>query len=453
MTYQFDVFGQPVSVYDEDGKGASYKYSGLENKQHNMTMSSASYGYIPGGEPVKESTFNYGGAFWTLPDYAEIQNGTVTIGEGGVCYQHLNLKKGKYKIVAYFDTMTNDTECVVKVTTEWGETFTSAPSTDLNKSSPVVLEFEAQYNGGGYTVVFECTKGVAIVNQIGGYKLPYTNKTNYISFGDFDYINAGYELVSEWMFNQAYFGANKKNLLNYTNEYSNVLEILPSCAPMATPYNRVYCSPYISGTKGEVLLLSGWAKATAINSDNCAFALKIQLNNTDGTTTTKILNFNNNITDWQFGSIAVPVEKDFSSATVTIDYSNQVNTGYFDDIQLIKDNATSYVYDDEGNVVSVKTAVSDSEYKYDGNSRLVSAVDTIGQNFKYSYDDNHNLTSAVSDAATVIRYTYNSYGQAEFTETYANTAYETPKDNGNYYIFLRGTGLYLTYDESKLVND
>ncbi len=454
MTYQFDVFGQPISVYDEDGKGASYKYSGLENKQHNMTMSSASYGYIPGGETVKESNFYYGGAFWNTAGNVEFINDSYTLNANSRIYQNVSFLKGTHKIVVNYNKISENSEGIVSISNYNGISILNTAVIDNKDGSySAELEISADYDGTNAELSFECSTGNIKVNSVKSYKSPYTSKVNYITDGSFDYIAAGYESFPEWEMNEALFGAQRVGAPDYTNNMSNVMLVLPSCAPMATPYNRVYCSPYISGTKGEVLLLSGWAKATAINDDNCAFALEIQLNNTDGTTTTKTLDFNNNITDWQFGSIAIPVEKDFSSATVTIDYSNQVNTGYFDDIQLIKDNATSYVYDDEGNVISVKTAVSDSQYKYDGNSRLVSAVDTIGQNFKYSYDDNHNLTSAVSDAATVIRYTYNSYGQAEFTETYANTAYETPEDNGNYYIFLRGTGLYLTYDESKLVND
>ncbi|MBR3870068.1 MAG: hypothetical protein IKJ17_01000, partial [Clostridia bacterium] len=87
MTYLFDVYGQPVSVYDEEGNGASYKYSGIENKKHNLTLSSATYGYIPGGDLVKEGDFSYGGAFWSTTGNAEYTGSGFTLSEGEKIYQ------------------------------------------------------------------------------------------------------------------------------------------------------------------------------------------------------------------------------------------------------------------------------------------------------------------------------------------------------------------------------
>lgn len=458
MTYQFDILGQPVCIYDEDGKGATYKYSNSESAPHQLTLSSASYGYIAGGDIVKEGNFGYEGAFWETTGNSTYMDGDFWLDENSSIYQNLSFSKGKYKIIATFDYIIEDSSGVFNIDNTNGinilDTVTSVVYQNGNyKKYSTEIEIEVEVDGANATVVFECLEGEIFVYSIMGYNSPYTSKINYVTEGSFNYVCAEYETVYSWEMDEAYFGAEEIRIADRQNDMNSVMCIYPSCSPAQVPYNRVYCEPSCSGKAGEVLLLSGWAKATAINDDDCDFSLSLLLKNRDGTTTTKTLDYENNITDWQFASVAVPIEKDFSSVVVSIEYKNQVNPGYFDDIQLIKDNATSYVYDDEGNVVSVKTAVSDSQYEYDGNSRLVSAVDTTGRNFKYSYDDNHNLTSAVSDAATTVRYTYNSYGQAEFTETYANTAYDTPEDNGNYYIFLRGTGLYLTYYANDLVND
>ena len=458
MTYLFDVFGQPVSVYDEEGKGASYKYSNVENRQHNLTLSSATYGYIPGGELIKESNFRYNGGFWYKNGNVEFSGNCAYLLKDDCIYQNLTLNKGTYRVSAVFDKMTEDGYGVIKATQQSGAYVVSTDDTSLGGggnfgSYETYLTFNVEYDNCIITICFEGKEGTVAVNSITGFKEPYSSKPNYITEGDFSYQYADYELRCEWQTDLAVFGAQETEITNYKNYYSKAMAIYPSCAPIDECYNKVYCNPQVSGNAGEVLLLSGWAKATAINNDCCTFALKLKINHTDGTTVVKQLDFDNNITDWQFGCIPVPVEKNYYSVTVTIDYSNQQNTGYFDDIQLIKDDAASYVYDDGGNVISAKTAVANSKYTYDGNSRLTSAIDTTGRNFKYNYDDNHNLTGAVSDAATVVRYVYNSFGQAVSSETYANLQQSEPKNGETYYMFLRSTGLYMKYTDDELVHD
>ena len=448
MTYLFDIYGQPVSVYDEDGKGASYKYNNQQNKQHNLTLSSASYGYIPGGELIKNGDFSQNDDFWDQIGFVEFEDMSFSLGWLDEISQNVHFDKGIYKISAKFDKNSEDAELLIDIPSLSSGIVSSNtfPTSGDGEYGTYIQEIEVEIDEEcDLTVVFTSYTGFVCIREIQGYKYPYSSKTNYITDGNFDYHSADYENVQEWNMDQAIFGAQRVEMANYTNSNTQVMCIYKSCAPIDVCYNKVYCQQWLSGQAGEVLLLSGWAKATAVSQGT--FALDINIQHMDGTYTNKRLDFDKNITDWQFASMPIPIQKEYCRVTVTIDYSNQINTGYFDDIQLIKDDATSYVYDANGNVISAKTVATNSQYKYDGNSRLTSAIDTTGRNFKYNYDDNHNLVSAVSDAATVVRYEYNSYGQATLSETYANTQHEIPQDGGEYYIFLRSTGFYLCDSE------
>ena len=81
-------------------------------------------------------------------------------------------------------------------------------------------------------------------------------------------------------------------------------------------------------------------------------------NYTDGTTKTYTAQFNpdtDSTVSWQYSAQVMVAEKAYSSIQVKICYDYNVNTAYFDGIQLFKETfGSSYTYDDEGNILSVK---------------------------------------------------------------------------------------------------
>ena len=56
---------------------------------------------------------------------------------------------------------------------------------------------------------------------------------------------------------------------------------------------------------------------------------------------------------------------------------------YIDNLQLVKDNGQSYVYDDDGNVTSSADAAEESKFNYDDHSNLKQMVDVSGNHFGY----------------------------------------------------------------------
>lgn len=81
--------------------------------------------------------------------------------------------------------------------------------------------------------------------------------------------------------------------------------------------------------------------------------------------------FNPYVSDWQFGSVIVNTDdgdpttnRSYSRIDLYLFYGDNLNTAWFDDIQLIKDNGQSYVYDDGGNVTSAADAATSSGFTY-----------------------------------------------------------------------------------------
>ncbi len=138
--------------------------------------------------------------------------------------------------------------------------------------------------------------------------------------------------------------------------------------------------------------------------------------------------FNTTVSGWQYSAVPVSLkytggEKGYTytptSITVVPRYNKQVNCAYFDHIQLIKDAAQSYVYDDEGNLVSVTAnAEQKNNMTYDGEDNLVEYKDAINCITSFTYEENtHNLLSVKSPKGVTSKYTYNAKGQAIASET------------------------------------
>ena len=147
----------------------------------------------------------------------------------------------------------------------------------------------------------------------------------------------------------------------------------------------------VSGEAGDTYVVAGWAHADSVplSSDNEAreFGIRLIFNNTDGTTTTAVAQFNcdtGSEINWQYSAAAAVAEKAYSSITVEAAYDYNANTVYFDGIQLYKEEfSQSYTYDEDGNVISV--------------------VDLQKQETKYEYEDN-NLTKLGEGSAAVERF-------------------------------------------------
>lgn len=120
----------------------------------------------------------------------------------------------------------------------------------------------------------------------------------------------------------------------------------------------------MTGSEEDTYIVSGWAKGNAAleeDGNNKKFKLSVKVVYSDGTSIWKrAADFNSAVSDWQFTSSAFTLsdgtsaKKTPAKIEVYINYSNQINTATFDNIQLIKDVAQSYTYDKDGHVITVQ---------------------------------------------------------------------------------------------------
>ena len=88
----------------------------------------------------------------------------------------------------------------------------------------------------------------------------------------------------------------------------------------------------------------------------------------------------------------------------------QSNNTWFDNIQLVRDEAPSYTYDKDGNMISVKANAQQKSSMEYTNNNLTKSIDAKGYSYTYTYDSRHNMTQATSQSGTKYCYTYDNNG-------------------------------------------
>lgn len=197
-----------------------------------------------------------------------------------------------------------------------------------------------------------------------------------------------------------------------------------------------------SGTEEDTYIVSGWAKANAVpsNGDSRKFKISVKITYTDNSTAwQESAVFNHSVSDWQFSSAAFTLsdgnastQKTAKSITVCPRYQYQENYVFFDNLCLEKDNAQSYTYDSDGNLISVVDHSKQQSTMEYSNSDLIRNTDLKGYSNTYDYDDNHNLTKATSQTGVNYNYTYDSNGLATELNINASDNSKTIKTTASY---------------------
>ena len=205
----------------------------------------------------------------------------------------------------------------------------------------------------------------------------------------------------------------------------------------------------VQGKEGDVYSLSGWASTTGAKPGG-EFRIAAAFIFDGAPAQWFTAPFNESVTGWQFANgIGVADDGDptttrtYSAIHVYVFYKDQLNPVYIDNLQLVKDNGHSYVYDDDGNVTSSADAAEDSNFNYDDHSNLKQMVDVSGNHFGYHYDDKENLTDARNSDGVSQKFTYESHGLPTEADVYGNSHMSEIKNGGNYRIRNALSGKYL----------
>ena len=215
----------------------------------------------------------------------------------------------------------------------------------------------------------------------------------------------------------------------------------------------------------DTYILSGWVYANPVggSNENNRVGLAIKIFYSDGTYYVRWFDYNNSVMGSQYvmGAFTLrdgskpTANKTPTSMNVYLINFKQSNNSWFDNIQLVRDEAPSYTYNSDGKLVTVAANAKQKGTMEYSNGNLTKSVDAKGFNYSYKYDDNHNMTEATNQSGVKYAYVYDKMGNPTSLKV---------KVNDNYYIETGATytanGAYVSqtsdqdgYTESYLYND
>ena len=113
-------------------------------------------------------------------------------------------------------------------------------------------------------------------------------------------------------------------------------------------------------------------------------------------------------------------KKAYSSVDLFLMYYKNLNTGYFDGLQLYKETfGDKSVFDDTTGNLTAATDLSGntSDYSYNVTDDLTTLTDPLDNTTSASYDGNHQVTGVQSPEGETAGFTYDSFGNVTKTKT------------------------------------
>lgn len=436
---QFNNFGSTVSVQDSEGMAQFYRYadnstvgkasqmvvsSKLQNTVVNQIYNSSfesSSGWTTSSGNASTGSWSYASSGY-MGSKALMIKRTANSGSFGIqptSSYYCTVEPGKtYTLSAYVKTSgmsgsgtgarlalmlsgaTVATSEAITATKDWTrlEVTYTHPATASTASIITCLQ-----NGTSGTAYFDCVQFEKSANA---------SRYNLIENGDFRY-------TSGWTNNSSCDSYDRRVSSSGTaavemNSYAYRVY------GEATKDKRVSQTVNVSGSKGDVFSVAGWAKGDSVpmvEDGNRRFAILAHFNYTTTSSSDEadtLIAFNpgaDSSVNWQYVADRIVAKKAYSSITISLLYSYNANVVYFDGIQLFKEEfGHSYVYDSNGNVTSVTDLQKQTTtYEY-SNNNLTKMTLPSGASQKYTYDSYHNVLSATTPEGVVSNFTYDSYG-------------------------------------------
>lgn len=476
-TYQFDHMGRPVCIYDQDGNAGSYAYfqEGMKNnklsKQGSTQKTIINY--------LFNTRFEDGLNNWLIysADKTQVQavSGTGYIGNKSVkvtrttagssasgVQQNVDLSPGVYTASAYMKTSniagTNGSAKILILGIKSdGSTVPLTNSPGITGTTDAAIDNGWKRERAIFTVTSEY-KSVAVIGALfnGTGTLWMTcfqleegntpNKFNIMENGSFEIVANPSDTVPKtfaglltnntpWADGRIYgtskYGAYSLRIYGEIGRRKGFWKKIP-----------------ISGTEKDVFSVSGWAKGNCVPGKE--FAIVIGFEYEDGKVKWENIPFNDNITDWQYVNKVISASdqqddtnKKFKSMLFHVFFADNQNDVYFDGFQITRDDAESYVYDKDGNMISAKSAADKSGFSFDKNGNLSKMMDITGTSFEYGYDTKQNMKRAKSSEAITYNFEYDSMGNPIRTIAQGGRHHVAVTSGRKYYIREKVSGKYL----------
>ena len=244
------------------------------------------------------------------------------------------------------------------------------------------------------------------------------NMINNSSFERYSKASSGAYLPEDW---NGYLTDATDSVDNAHSKDSGHAFRFGSIATVPKEMNQVL---YFDGATAQNLddtyILSGWVYANPVggSNENNKVSLAAKIVYSDGTSCLKWFKYNSSVMGWQYIMGAFTLRDDANPTASKIPTSmkiylinyRQSNNTWFDNIQLVRDEAPSYTYDKDGNMISVKANAQQKSSMEYTNNNLTKSVDAKGYSYTYTYDSRHNMTQATSQSGTKYCYTYDNNG-------------------------------------------
>lgn len=278
-------------------------------------------------------------------------------------------------------------------------------------------------NNGGSAVtlrpqVVAAAAGTVYLDCVQAEFAPTASRYNMVENGDFLYGEDGWTRGSHFTTTEVC-----TTVTSAAPQLSNnVYKITGNAEKAKHLYQRIY----VSGNAGDTYVLSAWAKGDSVPlTGNRQFSMVAYFNNTDGTRTKCVVQFNpdaDSSISWQYAATAIVAKKAYTSINIDFQYDYNVNSVYVDGIQLFKEEfGSSYTYDADGNIVSVTDLQKQTTtYEYTEND-LTKIIQNGKAKLTYTYDDYHNVISATTEEGVAYAFTYDDWGN--------NTSVDIVSDN------------------------
>ena len=266
--------------------------------------------------------------------------------------------------------------------------------------------------------------------------------------------------------NSSFDGLNNWNIYgaipNETAEIINLTTNLNALKLHSEPQGSIQLNRRfsISGKAGDTFNLSFWYKCNGIIPTEgsslypgywATIFFKYPNGEEDGVCVPyRKLNIGND--NWQFFSENFTAEEDYEYLEITVNTFGGCNDLYLTNFSLFKDlESYSYVYDDEGNLVSsVDLSKETNQFTYNSNNQLIEATSPLGKKYKYEYDDNvtDRLIKAISPTGITNSIDYDNFNNPIRTRINNTEAFADIEET-NYYIRARGTNAYINIKPDK----
>ena len=445
--HQFNNFGSTVSIQDGQGNAQFYRYAGESGFKaaSQMTLSSKLQNTVV--DLVRNGSFEWEGAFWTgdsgnaatgswsytsSPAYLEAKALQITRTEGGTPYSVRStddavctVQPGQaYTLSAYVKTtgMSGSGEGAQLLLKRTDGTTVAASRSIAAESDWIHLEVTYTHpaDAAAESLVVHLSNRSAGTAYFDGVQLEMSagaSRYNLLENGDFRTGAWGGQSVFGWNFSSNCTSGEVRTAAPDGSAApqmdANALRMVGS----STLAKSIYQNVAISGAAGDVYTVGGWAKGDSVpltSGTGRRFGLLLRFYYTDGTDSDVTASFNPDCSsqnDWQYLALRAVAKKAYTSLRIHVLYDCNANVVYYDGMQLFKEEfGHSYVYDANGNIISVTDLQKkNTTYEY-ANNNLTKITLPSGAKQTYTYDSYRNVSTATSPEGMVSSFTYDTYG-------------------------------------------